>query len=888
VKQKNSKHGALETQMPQRGIKAQRKNRSEKPLEYVLKTPQPKKSRLTLGFLDDNLYNEFYSQMTPGVFEAARKSKINIIRFAYYPYHFAYDYLSQKKMILELITQFDLDGLLFLGWTRVGPQQNYEEFTARFQAIPLLSIGTGYDEIPSVISPGSNYIRELVLHLFEFHHYRRIAYIAPVMPDNRNQAYLDLMQEYGIYYPEFYINEQDLAGIPLADRAKRAVAILLDERRTTFDAIMSLYSEESWYLIRELNRRGLQIPRDVAVTTFEERDIIKYSAPGLTTIYFPWIELGVTGCMKLVELLSEGHIPLRTEVPGKVIYRSSCGCMSSSVDTVGKYRVVASVYSPETMPVNEQKKIVTEMEAAFPDTEIDFQALLEAFLSDFKTKSNTAFFAELTPQLQRIHTRAITNRLLHSNLNDLISVFRGLLLPYLMKDSTTLLWAGDLFQQAEVMTWEKITNINSSMLVNAELLNQSLQEISQILITSFNTENLLDSLAENLLKLQIPGCYIFLFHSVSNHLEGNLFDHCIPAFIYSNYTRKNPPPNNPAPLPRLLFDIMGAHAHPYGLLAHLLHVTDEFMGFVLFEPGIMDPMLYQTLAIHISTALRGAQLLEKLHASFQELTEQAYREGMADISIEILHNIGNILNSINVSASLMKTATDSPLIPYLINANQLLSSHLEDLGNFIARDPKGMKLMQFYLKLGTYFAEFKNQVLYNSTRLDEKIKSIVDLISAQQTYTGVNESIERHDIASILDDTIKLMAESIEKYQIQVTKDYRVRPQIMVQRLKLFHVLFNLINNAKTAMTETKADERKLTLTICEDEKGKYIRISNNGYGPSHNLLEKIFDFGYPNPTTGYELGLHSCIKYMDEMGGKIWADANNPNQGTTFVLQFN
>ncbi|HEX3047459.1 MAG TPA: substrate-binding domain-containing protein, partial [Bacillota bacterium] len=797
-------------------------------MEFILKTPRPKKSRLTLGFLDDNLYNEFYSQMTPGVFEAARKCEVNLIRFAYYPYHFAYDYNSQKKMILDLIAQFDLDGLLFLGWARAGPLHNYEDFTTRFQTMPLLSIGTGFEEIPSVISTGSKYIRELVLHLIEFHHYRRIAYIAPGMPDNRNQAYLDLMQEYGIYYPELYVNEQELVGIPLAERAKRALAILLDQRRTTFDALMSLYSEESWYLIQELNQRGLQIPRDVAVTTFEERDIIKYSAPGLTTIYFPWIELGFTSCMKLVELLAEGHVPLTTEVPGKVIYRNSCGCMSSSVQAAGKYQVVTSAHSPATMPVNEQKKIVAQLEAAFPGAEIYFQALLEAFLIDFKTKANTAFFAELTLQLQKI-----TNRPLHSNVNDLITVFRGLMLPYLMNDPTTLLWAGDLFQQAEVMTWEKITNINNSMLVDTELLNQSLQEISQILITSFNTENILDSLAENLPKLKIADCYIFLFHSGSNHpeVQTNLFDQCIPAFIYSNYARQSPSSNNPAPLSKLLSDILGAHVHPYGLLAHLLHVTDEFMGFVLFEPGPMDQMLYQTLAIHISTALRGAQLLEKLEASYQELAEQAHREGMADISIEILHNIGNILNSINISASLIRTAADSQLIPYLINANQLLNSHLEDLGSFIANDPKGMKLMQFYLKLGTYFAEFKQQVLYNSNRLDEKVKSIVELISAQQTYTGVNESIEKHDIALVLDDTIKLMAETIEKYQIQVTKDYRARPQIMIQRLKLFHILFNLINHAKTALTETQADDRKLTLTIYEDEKGKYIRISNNGCG---------------------------------------------------------
>jgi DNA-binding LacI/PurR family transcriptional regulator/signal transduction histidine kinase len=854
-------------------------------MEFKLnKPPYPKNSKITLGFLDDNLYYEYYSQMTPGVFEAARKCNINIIRFAYYPYHFAYDYHSQKKMILDLISQFDLDGLLFLGWTRGGPQQNYEEFTARFQAIPILSIGTGYDEIPCVYFPGNTYIREVVLHLIKDHHYRRIAYIAPEYPDTRNQTYLDLMQEHGIYHPELYVSEQDLAGTPFAGRSKRALAILLDERRTTFDAIMSMYSEEAIVLLSELKQRGFEVPQDIAVTSFDERDIIKYASPALTTVYFPWNELGVCGCMKMVELLTEGHIPMRTEVPGKVIYRNSCGCTSNSIYMTERYPIKPSPHSLATMTVAEQKKIMTEMKATFPDAEIDFQGLLEAFLTDFKTKANTAFFAKLAPQLRRACMRAITERRLHSNLEDLISVFRRQTLPFLQNDQATLLWASDLFLQADIITREKIANIYISMKVNDQILNQALHKISQILITSFNTESLMDSLADILPKFKIPGCYIFLFHSDSN----NLFDRCIPAFIYSNNTGRNLPPKKPAPLPQLLSDIVGNHAQPFGMLAQLLHVTDEFMGFVLFEPGPLDQTFYQVLATHISTALRGAQLLEKLEASYLELADQAHREGMTDISIEILHNIGNILNSINVSAGLMKSATDSPLIPYLINANQLLASHLEDLGNFIASDPKGKKLMQFYLKLGTYFAEFRNQVLYNSNRLDDKVKSIVDLISAQQTYAGVNESVEKHDISSILDDTIKLMAETIEKYQIKVTKDYQVRPQIMVQRMKLFHILFIIINHAKTTMTETPSDERKLTLSICEDEQGIYIRISDSGYRIPGNLLEKIFEFGYLNPDTEYELGLHICQKYMNEMGGKIWAEANVPNQGTTFVLQFN
>lgn len=853
--------------------------------EYVLKSRPQKKDRYTIGFLDENLYNEFYNQMMPGVFEAAKNCRADIIRFAYYPHHFAYDVNRQVNMVLSLISQFNLDGLLFLGWARAGALYNYKEFTSRFQALPVLSIGTGFEDVPHVYSPGNHYIREVILHLINTHRFKRIVYLAPSRPDNRNEAYIKTLNEYGIYCPELYISEVDLKDLTLAGRAKRALEILFDERRVTVDAIMSLYSEETSFLLEGLRQRGFRVPQDIAVTSYEDRDITKYSSPGLTTVYYPWIELGYCGCMKLIQLLSEGHIPFSTEVPGKVIYRNSCGCLSSSIMAAGKYQVEAIWKSLDDLTALEQKKIISEMEATFPNAGFDFKVLLDTFLQDFKTKTHQNFLVELASQLRRI---AFNYQ--QTNIKDVVSVFRAALLPYIINNPSALLWSGNVFQQAQVMAWEKITNIYSSAKVKAKILTQSLQEISQILITSFSTDNLMDSLAENFPKLNIPSCYVFIFSSIldQDEVHKDLFDDCKLAFAYSGNQRHTIDTGKTAPLKQMLSDILAAGDASHTILMHLLHVTDEFMGFVLFEPGPMNQMLYQTLATHISTALRGALLLEKLEASYQKLAQQAHREGMADISIEILHNIGNILNSINVSVNLMKTASDSLLIPYLLKANDLLAANLDNLENFIRNDPKSKKLMQFYIKLGESFTEFKSQVLYNANRLDDKVSSIVDMISAQQNYAGVKEIVEELDIAFILDDAIKLMAESLDNYQIKITKDYQVRPQVLVQRMKLFHILLNLISNAKEAMMETEINDRKLSFIICEDDFGKYIRIQDSGYGLSGNLLEKIFEFEYINPKNGHELGLHSCTKYMTEMGGRIWAESDGLGKGTTFVLQFN
>jgi DNA-binding LacI/PurR family transcriptional regulator len=862
-------------------------------MDYRLKVPSKKKSRWTLGFLDENLNNDFYTQMCQGVFEAASKLQVDMIRFTYYPKRLVYDNKHQVKMILDLMSQFDLDGLLFLGWSSAGPLHN-EEFLNRFQSIPLLSIGTGFKDIPYVYFPGDLYFREICLHLIKTHHCRSIAYVAPLTPDERSRSYLELMREYGIYNPDLYVSEQDLADTVFEERGRRALAILLDERRTSFDAIMTTCSQETGSLLAELNRRGLRVPEDVAVTTYEDQNSAKYSSPGLTTVYFPAVEMGFCGCTKLVELLNNGRIPMETETFGKVIYRNSCGCMSSSI------KVAATPFPEAPIPVNplsaadnaggglleiitevERKKIVAGMKEAFPYIQFDFMMLLKAFLDDFQTKTSTAFISELATQLSKI-----TDSYIQFNVRDLISVFRSLLLPYVLRDQTALLWAGNLFQQGQVMAWEKITNVFSFAKVNTRDNYQFLQEVKQSLTTSLNTDDLLNRLAESFPLLKIPSCYIFLFQR-SGDQERNqtdIFDQCRLVFAYSNEKRQMA--GAPAELPLALAEIVSGRESTSTFLVHLLHVTDEFMGFIMFEPGPRDQLLYQTLANQISIALRGAQIFEKLLASYQKLAEQAYWEGMAGLSIEILHHIGNILTSINVAASLLKSGADSMLISNLLEANTMLSANLSDLENFITVNPKGKMLLRFYLKLGSSFTEFKKQAAYHLNRLDEKSQAIVDLISAQQAYAGAKEVIEKVDIATVIDDTIKLLTDSINRYQIKIMKNYLARPRLLVPKIKLFQVLVHLINQAGEALMGNPKDERRMIFTITEDEDGKYIRVRHNGSGSPGNLLEKIMEYEYSDPS-GHELGLNNCMKYMTLLGGKITTEPDGLGRGTTFVLWF-
>jgi DNA-binding LacI/PurR family transcriptional regulator/signal transduction histidine kinase len=853
-------------------------------MEYTFRIKPAGNKRLKIGFLDENLNDDYHSQIMMGISKAAKELDIDFIRFGYYSSHIAYKFSHQVSMILDHIEQYDLDGLLFLGWTRAGAMYNYKNFTKRFSSIPLLSIATEYDNIPSVIFMGNYHIHEMTLHLIREHNLKRIAYIEHFRPDNRNEAYIGAMKEHSLYDPRLFVGSKDLRGNMTPGRSVRALEILLDERKLEPDAIISLNNTETLAIMDELKRRGICVPKDMAVVSYEETETWKYTSPGITTVYFPWMELGYNACMRLAELLKNGHIPHITSVPGKFLFRDSCGCTPHSIEIADAPDVRAACRSLNGITGSDRELILEELEKRFPETNVDFAVLLDSFLRACGGRDGPGFLLELCSQFRKVSHISYS-----FNLEDIVSHFRRLVLPYLVGDEALLIWAGTLFQQSQVLACERTSAIQGYEMVQAKIIDQNLQEISQELIANFNLQILIDALERHIHKLNIKTCRIFVSNSIFKDEDntGDIFQDCILVFDYRNGVRRDTGASAPSTARKLLSELFSENGPASTSLAYLLHVTDEIMGFALFEPGPMDERIYQMLSTHISTAMRGSVLLSKLDSSYKKLVEHAQREGMADIAADILHNIGNILNSISVSAHMMENSVKSAPFDDLLRANRLLEANMERLEDFIRNDRKGKILMRFYLKLGESMEKLREQLIYNANRLSTKLNSINEIIAAQQNYAGVASQPEELSIAAILEDALKVHAASLDKYRITVERDYRANPRLVVQRAKLFYIFVNLINNARDSMTETPLNERRLSISIYEDGSESCVRISDTGRGIAEGAIDKVFDYGYSVKDERRGFGLHSSSSYMAEMGGVILAESAGIGKGQAFTVVF-
>lgn len=92
------------------------------------------------------------------------------------------------------------------------------------------------------------------------------------------------------------------------------------------------------------------------------------------------------------------------------------------------------------------------------------------------------------------------------------------------------------------------------------------------------------------------------------------------------------------------------------------------------------------------------QELEDLHKRLLVASRQA---GMAEVATNVLHNVGNVLNSVNVSASLVSQQIKTSKCVKLGQVAALLTEHAGDLASFLT-GPRGKHVPGYLQELGAH------------------------------------------------------------------------------------------------------------------------------------------------------------------------------------------
>jgi PAS domain S-box-containing protein len=291
----------------------------------------------------------------------------------------------------------------------------------------------------------------------------------------------------------------------------------------------------------------------------------------------------------------------------------------------------------------------------------------------------------------------------------------------------------------------------------------------------------------------------------------------------------------------------------------------------------------------LSKDVTKTKLMEAaLQKAQKELIDASRVAGMAEVATGVLHNVGNVLNSLNVSASVIANGLRMSKAESLVKIAALLRENHSNVAAFLTLDPKGKRIPEFLESLARHAIDERNRLLKEITDLQKNIDHIKDIVSMQQTYATMAGVVEPLDPVMMMEDSVRMNAAALLRHEVQVTREFQFCPPILGEKSKVLQILVNLIRNAKYACDEAGQPGKLVTLRIqpASSPDRVCLIVQDNGVGIAAENLTRIFGHGFTTRKNGHGFGLHSSANAAREMKGSLTVRSDGPGAGATFTLE--
>jgi PAS domain S-box-containing protein len=272
-----------------------------------------------------------------------------------------------------------------------------------------------------------------------------------------------------------------------------------------------------------------------------------------------------------------------------------------------------------------------------------------------------------------------------------------------------------------------------------------------------------------------------------------------------------------------------------------------------------------------------------------KLVETSRLAGMAEVATGVLHNVGNVLNSVNVSATLITDRVQKLALGDLAAVVELLQSHRETLASYLTEDERGRLIPDFLAELSQSFQTDNETVLEEVQALNSSIAHIKDVISTQQSYAKISGATEPLNLRDLLEDAIRINEGGFRRHSVQLVREFEEVPIVITDRHKVLQIVINLLGNAKYALSEQDPANRLLRIQLQrppDDEETVVIRVIDNGVGIPAENMRKIFTHGFTTRRDGHGFGLHSGALSASILGGSLSAASDGLGCGASFALE--
>jgi signal transduction histidine kinase len=370
-----------------------------------------------------------------------------------------------------------------------------------------------------------------------------------------------------------------------------------------------------------------------------------------------------------------------------------------------------------------------------------------------------------------------------------------------------------------------------------------------------------------------------------------------------------------SPLAYVLYVAANMAALGFVSFAHPLHGLERpFQAMqVIYSAALFAMMrsVHRSLRDSILLQLQLGDSLSELGATQAELMEASRKTGRADVATAVIHNVGNVLNSVNVSAELVAGIVGRSRIGNLSKLGAMIAEHRDDLAAFFRDDPRGKKLPEYFAELAGTVERDHQEMKTELSSLGRNIERIRVIVQSQQAHVGQRAGVETVELREMLDDALELHAAYFAKHAIAAVRAFDPLPPVRLDRYNVQQIVMNLLANARDAvMSESESrgvgtptalpagrgaspvgsmsqgEPRQITVRTRRGASGGLeISVEDTGCGIEPANLDRIFSLGFTTKQDGHGLGLHYSVCVARELEGTLTARSDGPGKGATFVL---
>lgn len=268
----------------------------------------------------------------------------------------------------------------------------------------------------------------------------------------------------------------------------------------------------------------------------------------------------------------------------------------------------------------------------------------------------------------------------------------------------------------------------------------------------------------------------------------------------------------------------------------------------------------------------------------EEMIQMSRKAGMAEVASGVLHNVGNVLNSINVSASVTRKQLEDSVIEKLVYARDVVMKNKHDLENFLANDRKGRHFPGALDGLTNTLVAENELLRRESDLLIENIEHIRSVINTQQSSARFGGLMVTFPLADAIQQSIQILSDTLVNNDVRVSVNCCDSYNLTTDKDKLKQILINLISNASDSIVDHDC-KRQISIDVAELEDSFQISVQDTGAGIRQENMENLFLHGFTTKQSGHGFGLHNCALTAQNLGGELCANSEGAGLGATFIL---